>query len=117
MDVVTGGRLLDAEAAPPTGEVTQVLGTAAGFVVEQILSGLLDAPVDFDQDHDEWLVVLEGGAVLDVDGETRTLGCGDWLFLPAHAAHRLVSTQAGTSWLAVRSRDDDARGARGGGAA
>jgi hypothetical protein len=27
----------------------------SGVVIEQILSGQLDAPVDYDQDHDEWV--------------------------------------------------------------
>ena len=38
------------------------------LVVEQVLSGQVE-PVDYDQDEDEWAVVLEGAAVLDVDGE------------------------------------------------
>jgi quercetin dioxygenase-like cupin family protein len=29
------------------------------------------------------------------------LGAGDWLLLPAGVPHRLVHTDAGTSWLTV----------------
>jgi len=104
MDGVTGGRLADVSSAPPVGERTQVLVAAHGFTVEQILSGRLDAPVADDQDHDEWVVVLEGGAVLEIDGVERTMARGDWLLLPARVPHRLISTQIGTSWLAVRSQ-------------
>ena len=115
MDGVSGGRLVDAASAPPVGERTQVLVTAHGFTVEQILSGRLDAPVDDDQEHDEWVVVLEGGAVLEIDGEERTMVRGDWLLLPARVPHRVLSTQIGTSWLAVRGQrgsDDHAGGVR-----
>src|SRR5262245_43754621 len=102
MDATGGGRLLDVSLAPATGERTQVLATARGFAVEQILSGQLAAPVDYDQDHDEWVVVLEGAAVLEVDGAERALSRGDWVLLRARVPHRLVRTEAGTSWLAVR---------------
>lgn len=70
-------------------------------VVEQILSGELAGPVDFQQEHDEWVVVLAGVAVLEIDGEPVDLRPGDWVLLPAGTAHRLVRTEPGTNWLAV----------------
>jgi cupin 2 domain-containing protein len=47
------------------------------------------------------VVVLDGAAVLEVDGQRLELGPGDWVFLPAGVAHSVVSTDAGTRWLAV----------------
>lgn len=70
-------------------------------VVEQILSGDLAEPVDYDQDHDEWVVLLRGTAELDVDGETMTLAPGDWVLIPRRKPHRLLETSRGASWLAV----------------
>ena len=70
-------------------------------VVEQILSGRLDDPVDYCQEHDEWVVVLEGGAVLEVGNERLDMSGGDWVLLPAGVSHRLAETQPGTSWLAI----------------
>lgn len=70
------------------------------LVVEQILSGVVE-PVDYVQDQDEWVVVLDGAAVLEVDGEHCDLARGDWMLLPAGTPHRLVSTRPGTNWLAV----------------
>ncbi len=84
------------------GETVESLVTGAEFSVEQILSGTLDAPVEYRQDHDEWVVVLTGGAVLFVDGGTISLAAGEWLLLPGGTSHRLDSTVPGTSWLAVR---------------
>jgi len=75
-----------------------------GVVVEQILSGAVPTPLAYDQDHDEWVVVLHGGAVLEVDGERFDLGPGDWVLLRAHEVHRLIETVPGTSWLALHAR-------------
>jgi cupin 2 domain-containing protein len=97
------GRLAPTADAPPEGERTEVLARGSAFTVEQILSGRLDAPQDYVQDHEEWVVVLAGGAMLEVDGVARELGAGDWCLLPAGTPHRLLRTEPGTSWLAVRS--------------
>ena len=71
------------------------------LVVEQILSGPSDEPHPYVQDQDEWVVVLAGATVLDVEGERVALGPGEWLFLPSGVAHTVLETAAGTSWLAV----------------
>ncbi len=79
--------------APAVGEDTVVLARASGFTVEQILSGRLDGPQDYVQDHDEWVVVLDGGAVLEVAGvaararERATGGSCPWYAAPPRA-HR-----------------------------
>jgi cupin 2 domain-containing protein len=76
------------------------------LVVEQILSGHDDAPRTYVQDQDEWVVLLGGAALLDVNGDRIDLGPGDWAFLPANVPHTVVSTSAGTSWLAVHLHPD-----------
>jgi cupin 2 domain-containing protein len=71
------------------------------MVVEQILSGPEVAPEDYLQEQDEWIVLLAGGAVLDIAGERVTLGPGDWVLLPGGLPHRLVEVEPGSNWLAV----------------
>ncbi len=95
------GRLADGATAPAAGERVERLLERYGVVIEQILSGTLEAPVDFRQEHDEWVVLLEGHATLVVDGESVDLNAGDWLFLPARVEHTLVATAPGSSWLAL----------------
>lgn len=95
------GRLLDGSAAPSKGERAEDLLQLRNLSVRQIVSGVLDGPVDYCQDDDEWVVVLDGSAVLEIDGERVDLGSGDWVLLPAGTPHRLVSTEPGTNWLAV----------------
>lgn len=101
MSAVQRGRLLDSTVAPTTGEHSAEIVRVRNVVVEQVLSGRVE-PVDYDQDEDEWAVVLEGSAVLDVDGERVELTKGDWVLLPARMPHRLVHTEPGTSWLTVK---------------
>ena len=97
------GSLRAPSAAPARGEDTHTIARVGDVVVEQILSGALDAPVDYRAAVEEWVVVLAGRAHLDVDGAAIALEAGDWLLLPAGTPHRLVRTDAGTSWLTVTS--------------
>ncbi len=53
------------------------------------------------QAWDEWVVVLVGAAVLEVDGVVVRLGPADWIALPAGTPHRVVRTESGTQWVAV----------------
>jgi cupin 2 domain-containing protein len=78
-----------------------MLYDGGGAVIEQILSSDHLDEVGFDQDHDEWVLVLDGAATLHVDGETVDLASGDWLVIRAHQPHRIVAVTQGTSWLAV----------------
>jgi cupin 2 domain-containing protein len=99
--VVVRGRLLDPDAAPARGEAVHEVAGIRNLALRQILSGRLDGPVDFVQDDDEWVMVLAGHAVLEVDDETVELGPGEWVLLPRGTPHRLLRTEPGTSWLAA----------------
>lgn len=74
--------------------------------IERIVSTgqatLGDAP--YDQDHDEWVLLLKGAAALWVEGAgERILRPGDHLLIPAHRRHRVLWTAEGepTVWLAI----------------
>ena len=95
------GRLRDGTAAPASGEDVERLLDLNGVVVEQILSGELEGRVDYRQDTDEWVVLLEGRATLVVAGEDMLLEAGEWLWLPAGVEHTLVETAQGSNWLAI----------------
>jgi cupin 2 domain-containing protein len=103
MTRVVSGRLRPSADAPAVGERIEELTRLGGVVVEQILSGAMAAAVDYDQDHDEWVVLLDGGATLEVGDESLDLVAGDWLLLRAHVRHRLVATMPGTTWLALHA--------------
>lgn len=97
---ITRGRL-DGGAVPETGERVVELARLRNLVVEQILSGRLEAPADYLQEHDEWVAVLHGSARLELAGEAVELRSGDWLLIPAATPHRLLWTESGTRWLAL----------------
>jgi cupin 2 domain-containing protein len=56
------------------------------------------------QDHEEWVLLLDGAAGLTLEGEAAlTLGPGDWLLIPAGRRHRVDWTRPDepTVWLAL----------------
>lgn len=57
----------------------------------------------YDQEQDEWVLVLEGQAILAYPHEKLTLLAGDTVFIPAHTKHRVEWTMPDTNtvWLAV----------------
>jgi cupin 2 domain-containing protein len=59
----------------------------------------------YEQDWDEWVIVLSGEARLRFEEEkdSRTLGSGDYVFIPAKGRHRVDWTKPNeaTVWLAV----------------
>lgn len=72
--------------------------------IERIVSPSRRSPSGFwyDQDEDEWVMVLRGGATLEFDsGEIVAMNQGDYLLIPAHMRHRVAETEAETIWLAV----------------
>lgn len=74
--------------------------------IERIISKGHSSPENFwyNQDENEWVIVLEGKAIIKYEDEsTDTLCKGDYLFIPAHKKHRVewTSTDELTIWLAV----------------
>lgn len=101
--VVERGRLWDPAGAPGEGERHGLVVRLGEVRVEQIVSGHLPAPETFCQDTDEWVVVLDGSARLEVAGTVHHLQAGDWVLLPAGTPHVLHETAPGTRWLAVHA--------------
>lgn len=103
MTTVSRGRLRSPHDAPLEGELTEPVTRMGGVIIEQIVSGMLPLPVDYRQPHDEWVLLLSGRAVVEVDGLPQELEPGEWLFLPANVSHRLVETEPASSWLTVNA--------------
>lgn len=98
------GSLFTALPPPAGGEIFQTLFANPDCRIERIVShGHASAPGDwYDQDGDEWVVLLAGAAVLRFDGgDDVTLKAGDWITIPAHRRHRVESSSADALWLAV----------------
>ena len=101
---VLHGNLFAALPPPAGGEIFQTLFTNPGCRVERIVSyGHASAPGDwYDQDGDEWVLLLAGTAALRFEGGDEVeLKAGDWITVPAHRCHRVEATSTDALWLAV----------------
>ncbi len=85
------------------GEVFEDLLRRGPVRIERILSIGEPDDVLYDQDQDEWVLLLQGDARLWVDGEDLRLGPGDAVFIPAHTRHRVTATTRDPPciWLAI----------------
>ena len=90
-----------------TAEVFTRLAEGRAFRLEKIVSTGQATPEGewYDQETDEWVVLLAGSAGLLIEGEetARALKPGDFLHLPAHRRHRVewTSENEPTVWLAL----------------
>ena len=88
-------------------ELVEELVRTPGARLERIVSRGHCTPEGewYDQEWDEWVVVLAGRATLRIEGEPDViaLGAGDSLVLRAHVRHRVEWTDpaVNTVWLAL----------------
>lgn len=87
-------------------EVFEQLASGNGLIIERIISKGHKSPESgwYDQDKNEWLMVLMGGAILLFEDETTIqLKSGDYTNIPAHKKHKVTWTEPDveTIWLAV----------------
>ncbi|HET8935727.1 MAG TPA: VOC family protein [Polyangiales bacterium] len=95
---------LFAGETPATGEAFDVLAQLGDTTIERIMSSAAPATELYDQEQDEWVVLLRGAAELEVAGKRTQLRPGDHVTLPSRTPHRVLSTAAGSLWLAVHVR-------------
>ena len=100
------GNLLADLPSDLSAEVFEKILTRGAIRIERIVSRGHTSPAEgwWDQDEDEWVLVLQGGGtLLFTDGRETTLRAGDHLFIPAHERHKVIWTEPEqeTIWLAV----------------
>lgn len=61
----------------------------------------------YDQEEDEWIVLLKGSATIVFEDDTVQLEAGDTLLLEAHRRHRVVQTSEDALWLTVFYQADN----------
>lgn len=101
------GNLFSAIPAVLPEEIFEDLLVGEGFRVERIVSKGHASPENFwyDQPENEWVVVLQGEARLQIEGHETSveLTKGMYINLPAHVKHRVEWTTEAieTIWLAI----------------
>lgn len=90
-----------------TEEAFEEIIREKSFKLERIISKGHATPEGewYDQDKNEWVMLLKGSAGLLIEGEkeVKALKPGDYMYLPAHARHRVEWTdpEEETIWLAL----------------
>jgi len=88
-------------------EVFTTIHRSGRLRIERIVSLGHASPEGFwyDQEENEWVVVLEGHASVQFEGDAGSveLQRGSYLYIPAHARHRVAWTEPTqkTVWLAI----------------
>jgi cupin 2 domain-containing protein len=86
-------------------ELTETIVEAKHVRIERIVSDGDASPPDFwyDQPQNEFVLLVQGAARLQFEGEMVELRPGDWINIPAHRKHRVEWTAPDekTVWLAV----------------
>lgn len=81
-----------------------------GILIERIVSQGQRTPDGkwYHQAYDEWVMVIQGQAVLRYEQEQLTLNTGDCLLIPAHTKHRVEWTdpKQNTIWLAIHLKQE-----------
>jgi cupin 2 domain-containing protein len=100
------------ESLPPDAaeETFEEIIRSPSVRVERIISQGQSSPGSgwYDQDENEWVMLIKGNATLEwEDGSITDLSAGDYLNIPAHRKHRVLSTAQDeiTVWLAVFYKD------------
>jgi len=86
---------------PETGEDFSELLNRKNVIIERIVSSDILNDKLYVQEQDEWILLLEGSAVLELRGKEVSLTKMDSFFIESGIPHRVVKTEKGTVWLAV----------------
>ncbi|MFA6143287.1 MAG: cupin domain-containing protein [Sulfurimonas sp.] len=86
---------------PLDTEHFQTLFQNHSLKIEAIRSHLTQAGEWYDQEEDEWVILIQGNAQLQVNDKIITLKSGDSLFIPKHTPHQVLRTSEDALWLGV----------------
>jgi cupin 2 domain-containing protein len=109
MTMSSGNIFADVADKSDDEQVAELLATE-NVRIDRIVSTGHASPPGFwyDQDSNEWVMLLAGSAELLVEGDAqpRRLAPGDYIYLKAHQRHRIAWTdpKQPTVWLAIHHR-------------
>ena len=86
---------------PEKGELFDTLLEDKNIKIVRIVSSGKPETKEYCQEEDEWVIVLEGSAILLLSDREIDLKKGDSVFIPSKTKHKVLHTSKGTLWLAV----------------
>jgi cupin 2 domain-containing protein len=86
---------------PKKGETFTTLLKHKNIKINRIITSSNIEPIEYIQEEDEWLVLLEGEASLLIRKKEKVLIKGETLFIPAKVPHTVIKTSQGAVWLTV----------------
>jgi len=92
----------DIPASPPE-ELIEALLTTPNVRIERIVSHGHASPADFwyDQDENEWVLLVQGAARLRFEDEVLEMKPGDFVNIPAHRKHQVEWTSPEESTICL----------------
>jgi len=87
--------------SPKSGETFTTLLEHKNIKINRIVSSADIEPIEYIQEEDEWLLLIEGEATLLINNEEKILTRGETLFIPAKVPHTVIKTQHCTVWLTI----------------
>ena len=92
-------------------EIFETIIKTNQFKIERIISNgqSTDKEKWYDQDVDEWVILLKGSAGLQFESNKEVImKPGDYINIPAHQKHRVEWTDANeeTIWLAIHYQNE-----------
>ncbi|WP_394176266.1 cupin domain-containing protein [Thalassotalea litorea] len=124
MSLLTSKNVFEQLPSGLDSEIFDALYDKAGVKIERIISNGQSSPRQgwYEQEHDEWVMVIQGSAVLGFEDSSKlSLSVGDHVLIPAMLKHKVLATSRtpATIWLAVHASnpskcfsdsDDDKQG-------
>ena len=105
MDLMIKGSIFSSIPNSFPQEITEDILHNSNLRIERIISQGQASSKDFwyDQDENEWVLVLQGNARLQFADKFVDLQEGDYINIPAHKKHRVDWTdpKQKTIWLAI----------------
>ena len=90
----------------PNRELIEAIASTDNMAIERIISTGQTTPAGqwYDQERDEWVILLQGEAILSYEDNSRIeLVAGDYILILAHQKHRVeyTSVEPPCIWLAI----------------
>ena len=86
---------------PEFGENFETLFENKNIKISKIVSSNKIPQKEYNQKENEFVFLLDGEAKLKINNQIKTLKKGEYLYIPAHTPHTLISTSNGALWLAI----------------